>query len=46
MNYAKPEVVVLGDAIQLIENSTLKGGHFLENPRMQKGITPAYDLDE
>jgi hypothetical protein len=45
MNYTKPEVAVLGDAIALIEHITTKGGAVLENLR-DREIAPAYDLDE
>jgi len=45
MRYRRPEILIVGDAEQLIENSTIKPGHFHENLG-SKGITPAYDLDE
>jgi hypothetical protein len=48
MTYAKPEVTVLGDAIALIENTTIKGGKQVESASSHpsRGITPAYDLDD
>jgi len=45
MNYTKPEVVKLGDAAELIENSSLKSGKAHDNLG-NKAVTPAYDLDE
>jgi len=43
MNYTKPEVAVLGEAVRVIEHVG-KGSGNVDNglPR----ITPAYDLDE
>jgi hypothetical protein len=41
MNYTKPEVEVLGEAIRLIEHVGKFGGS-AEN----KQLIPAYDLDE
>jgi len=45
MNYTKPEVELLGDAITLIEHLTTKGGAVLENLGHRE-IAPAYDLDD
>ena len=44
MNYTKPEVAVLGEAVNVIEvvgkqGALTDGGHL-------KSIDPAYDLDE
>ena len=47
MNYTKPEVNVLGQAVEVIESTISK-----LNPRVpdgqvgKKAATPAYDLDE
>ena len=49
MNYTKPEVAVLGDAIASIEHITQKGGRSIEGPGPNGPLTavaPAYDLDE
>lgn len=46
MNYTKPEVVVLGDAAQVIEGSLIKLGAFTDSQGSHLAITPAYDLDE
>jgi hypothetical protein len=43
MNYTKPEVAVLGDAVRVIENHTKVSPASLDGP---KTIQPAYDLDE
>jgi hypothetical protein len=46
MNYAKPEVVLLGEALHVIEQLIKGQGAITEtmNPRFK--MTPAYDLDE
>jgi hypothetical protein len=47
MNYTKPEVAVLGEAVRVIEShvkgtiGTPDGGQFPKNR-----LSPAYDLDE
>jgi len=48
MNYTKPEVAVLGEAVNVIEHSFQKVGLAVDgNPRAQQlAIAPAYDLDE
>jgi len=47
MNYTKPEVAVLGQAVNVIEHSTLKGNivstDAVGKPQFQP--LPAYDLD-
>ena len=46
MNYTKPEVAVLGQAVRVIEQH-VKGGFTLIDPvPNQAKLTPAYDLDE
>jgi len=45
MNYTKPEVAVLGEAVRVIERTGVKPtGSFLDSP--VKITQPAYDLDE
>ena len=43
MNYTKPEVAVLGEAVNVIE-SLIKGG--MQNFDTKNYELPAYDLDE
>jgi hypothetical protein len=47
MNYAKPEVAVLGQAVRVIE-SLAKTVHQIFDGAKQplKAVNPAYDLDE
>jgi hypothetical protein len=44
MNYTKPEVAVLGDAVRVIEHTTSKLGQSQDGN--VKNLIPAYDLDE
>lgn len=47
MNYTKPEVAVLGEAVGVIENFLAKGSFLVLDiflPRIS--LDPAYDLDE
>ncbi len=44
MNYTKPEVEVLGQAVRVIEGTTNKTGSFPDG--LKSPIVPAYDLDE
>jgi hypothetical protein len=47
MNYTKPEVNVLGQAVRVIENSLDKSVHnFTDVQGPKRAIQPAYDLDE
>jgi hypothetical protein len=46
MNYTKPEVAVLGQAVSVIEDSTNKTRHLYFDGTPVKAILPAYDLDE
>jgi hypothetical protein len=47
MNYTKPEVAVLGEAVRVIENRMSKGQvPNYDGPKHQPFTTPAYDLDE
>ncbi len=45
MTYAKPEVIRLGDALTLIQNTTDKMHGFVDAPEPLATI-PAYDADE
>ena len=45
MNYTKPEVVVLGAAVRVIESTHQKQNPVLTDGSL-KSINPAYDLDE
>jgi len=46
MNYTKPEVAVLGEAVNVIE-VVIKRGALTDGPLNQKfSVDPAYDLDE
>lgn len=44
MNYTKPEVAVLGQAIRVIEQTRSKVNGSISDPG--KLFNPAYDLDE
>jgi hypothetical protein len=47
MNYEKPEITFLQEAIIAIESSTLKGGWVMETAGPHKPCTtPAYESDE
>ena len=47
MNYAKPEVAVLGKAVRVIEQFTLKNQPVNIDPASGKRtLNAAYDLDE
>jgi hypothetical protein len=46
MNYTKPEVVVLGEAIHVIENRISKVPQGILETPTQRHLAPAYDLDE
>ena len=48
MNYTKPEVAVLGDAVRVIEQRPLQGKRHpygVDFPA-SRCVNPAYDLDE
>ncbi len=42
MNYTKPEVALLGEAVSVIENTHQKPGISSDG----RAVNPAYDLDE
>ena len=44
MNYTKPEVAVLGEAVNVIEGTTQKP--YTNSKDSLIGFVPAYDLDE
>jgi hypothetical protein len=47
MNYTKPEVAEMGQAVNVIELGTIKTGKKLDFNRVDYNATaPAYDLDE
>jgi hypothetical protein len=47
MNYTKPEVAVLGQAVRVIEQTHLKAVMGVtEVAKPQARLNPAYDLDE
>jgi hypothetical protein len=47
MNYTKPEVAVLGEAVNVIEQNTAKRNHISSDPLFGVGqLNAAYDLDE
>jgi hypothetical protein len=47
MNYTKPEVAVLGQAVRVIEqNHQIKGSSPSDAPPKTGLVNPAYDLDE
>jgi hypothetical protein len=47
MNYAKPEVAVLGHAVRVIEDRQGKNGFtYLDPITKVVDVPPAYDLDE
>ena len=46
MNYTKPEVAVLGQAVRVIEQRNGKGHTYVGDGQTIKVLTPAYDLDE
>ncbi len=47
MDYTKPEVIVLGDAVLMIEQFPYIKGQFTASEVRFKNIpNPAYDLDE
>ena len=46
MNYTKPEVAVLGEAVRVIENVGKSGTLFDGIGQPKKATNPAYDLDE
>ncbi len=46
MNYTKPEVAVLGDAVRVIELRGTKTGSQSDGVGQPKILNPAYDLDE
>jgi hypothetical protein len=48
MNYTKPEVAVLGQAVSVIEHRLQKGLNFIDGAVGQPptAVAPAYDLDE
>ena len=48
MNYTKPQVVTLGDAVRVIEQTVppSKTGLQSDGAHVPKILNPAYDLDE
>ncbi|MGA8429227.1 MAG: hypothetical protein WB729_05370 [Candidatus Sulfotelmatobacter sp.] len=46
MNYTKPRVVVLGQAVRVIEGYTAKAMPYAHPDGGQTWFNPAYDLDE
>ncbi len=44
--YEKPEIIILGDATHVIEQTGSKLGHRLEFQVGPQALNPAYDLDE
>ena len=46
MNYTKPEVAVLGQAVRVIEQRTKGNTYVGDGQIVFKVLTPAYDLDE
>jgi len=47
MNYTKPEVAVLGEAVNVIEQHTAKRNQISSDPLFGVGqLNAAYDLDE
>ncbi len=46
MNYTKPEVAVLGEAVRVIENRQTKPSTFVSDGIGVPKLTAAYDLDE
>lgn len=47
MNYAKPQVVVLGDAKCVIEHTSTKPRSSAMDPHQNRSLfNPVYDLDE
>jgi hypothetical protein len=48
MNYTKPEVTVLGEAVSVIEHTTIKSplGSVTDPQVGANKFLPAYDLDE
>ncbi len=47
MTYTKPEVAVLGEAVSMIEQFPyLKNIPKNTEPPIQRGLNPAYDLDD
>jgi hypothetical protein len=47
MNYTKPEVAVLGEAVRVIEQRTQKGLiPSFDGVKQPQKTNPAYDLDE
>jgi len=46
MNYTKPEVAEMGQAVRVIEGSLNKTVHNFADGSKPKSIQPAYDLDE
>jgi hypothetical protein len=46
MNYAKPQVEVLGQAVCVIESNGNKDGNSFDGSGVPPRMNPAYDLDE
>lgn len=46
MKYNKPEIVALGDAVQVIQTSTCKIDQNVLDHDSVKSTTPAYEADE
>jgi len=46
MDYTKPEVVVLGEAVSVIENRIGKATEVILETPTGRRMAPAYDLDE
>jgi hypothetical protein len=46
IDYAKPEVVALGDAVRVFENRICKAPQGVLETPTRRNLAPAYDLDE
>jgi hypothetical protein len=46
MNYTKPEVAVLGEAVRIIEHRTIKSNTAIIEAIGVRRLNPAYDIDE
>jgi hypothetical protein len=46
MNYTKPEVAVLGEAVRIISQRTLKSNTAIIEAIGVPRLNPSYDLDE
>jgi hypothetical protein len=46
MNYTKPQVAVIGEAVRVIEAFVKANPHVILDPPYTVLLNPAYDLDE